>query len=176
MKMIVLRHGETDWNKQDKVLGRTDMPLNDQGKAQALKMAEGLRDTHIDVIYTSPLRRARETAETLSGGTIPVVVADDLIEMDYGVFEGEPRKSPVYQAAKRDYFKRYPEGESYLDVAGRVLPLLKKWSVAHKDDTIAVVSHGGICRVVVNWIEDMDNEEFPSFAMPNCGWKVFELS
>ena len=66
MKLIVARHGQTEWNLQNRVLGRTDIPLNEKGKSQAVELAENLAAIHIDHIYVSPLARAAETGKIVA--------------------------------------------------------------------------------------------------------------
>ena len=89
MEIFMVRHGETEWNRQRRLQGRTDIPLNDAGLAEARKAAKALRDVNFDRIFTSPLQRARKTAEILRGSReIPVTVEPVLIEVSFGVGEG----------------------------------------------------------------------------------------
>ena len=172
--MIYLtRHGETDWNKQDLVLGRTDIPLNETGLAQAAKLADDLEDVHLDVVYTSQLQRAYVTgkmvAERHKGCRLET--CECLNEMDFGKYEGRARFDREYQQEKRNYFKTYEGGESYLDVAARIYPFIEQL-MARGEDAL-VVTHNGICRVFVNRFQPMENEEFATFAMKNCEVKTF---
>ena len=90
--IYVVRHGETEWNAINKVLGRTDIPLNDRGIEQAEEMARSLKDVKIDVFLCSPLSRARQTADAISDVTgIPYKTDGRLIEHDFGIFEGVNR-------------------------------------------------------------------------------------
>lgn len=168
-----MRHGETAWNAENRILGSTDIPLNENGREQAREAAKELEGMDIDVIYTSCLSRAMETG--LAVGALqegcPVIHMPCLNEHDFGDFEGKDRCSEEYQAEKRKCFKRYPGGESFLDVAARVYPFIKGLldNPALRDKTILIVSHGGICRVISSYFRDMENEEFITFAMPNCG-------
>ena len=163
--IYVVRHGETEWNAIDKVLGRTDIPLNDNGLKQAHEIAHSLKDVKIDVFLCSPLCRARQTADAISNETgLQYKIDDRLIEQDFGRFEGVYRFDAEYQRAKREYFVRYPGGESYFDLAARVFPLIKELSGANA----LLVTHGGICRIIRNYYEDMDNEEFVLFSQGNC--------
>ena len=125
--IYVVRHGETEWNAMNKVLGRTDMPLNDTGIQQAHEIASALKDLNIEVFLCSPMIRARQTADVISGETgIDYKVDERLIEQDFGSFEGVYRYDEAYQNAKREYFARYPGGESFFDLAARVFPLIKE--------------------------------------------------
>ena len=84
-----MRHGKTDWNVKHKLQGKTDIPLNDEGRRMAENAGKQYSDIHFDVCYCSPLCRAKETAEiALKGRNIPIITDDRLQEMGFGVFEG----------------------------------------------------------------------------------------
>ncbi len=175
MKLIVARHGETSWNAGNKVLGRTDIPLNDNGINQAKALAEDLSQFNIQIVYASPLDRAAETGKIVAERNgADLIILEDLIEQNFGIFEGADRSDKKYQQAKRQYAMRYPEGESYFDVAARVYPLLFEIRKKNTDGTV-IITHGGICRIINSFFEQLSNEEFASFTMPNCGYKVYEL-
>ena len=168
--IYVVRHGETEWNAINKVLGRTDIPLNDRGIEQAEEMARSLKDIKIDVFLCSPLSRARQTADAISGETgMPYKTDDRLIEHDFGIFEGVNRFDAEYQKAKREYFVRYPGGESFFDLAARVYPLIKEL----EGKNALLVTHGGICRIIRSYFEDMGNEEFVQFSQGNCEIRMY---
>ena len=175
MKLIVARHGETAWNEQNKVLGRTEIPLNIIGVEQAEKLADELRQFGIQVVYTSPLGRAKETGRIVAEkNKAELQIEDSLIEQNFGIYEGVDRSNTDYQQAKRNYVMRYPEGESYLDVAARVYPFLSE-IIRKKIDAVVIITHGGICRIIESYFNQLNNEEFASFTMPNCGYKVYEI-
>ena len=89
MKLYVARHGETEWNRLNKVCGRTDSPLTDKGLQQAQLLADGLENCPIDVIIASPLSRAQETARAVAERKhLPIITDERLIEQDYGMYEG----------------------------------------------------------------------------------------
>ncbi len=177
MAIYIARHGETGWNRENRVLGRTDVPLNEKGFAQAAELAERLADTPIDIIYTSPLQRTVDTAKAVADrqkGARPCVVAEPcLIEHNFGIFEGVDRADPIYQREKRTFVKRYPGGESYLDVAARVYPFLEKLLEESRGKNILLVTHGGICRIITSYFQDMENEDFAAFGMKNCEVRKF---
>ena len=169
--IYVVRHGETEWNAINKVLGRTDMPLNDKGIKQANEIARSLKDKKIDVFLCSPLCRARQTADAISKELgIRYEIDDRLIEQDFGSFEGINRFDAEYQKAKREYFVRYPGGESYFDMAARVYSLIKELNGTNA----LLVTHGGICRMIRSYFEDMGNEEFVQFSQGNCEVRKYQ--
>lgn len=176
MKLYITRHGQASRNAENRILGRTDDILSEIGKAQAAELAERMKDIEIDMIFSSPLRRAKDTALAVAGAKgMEIIVDDRLIETDFGDFEGQPRYSEEYQAAKREHFKRYPGGESYFDIAYRVYDFLFEIKKKYPDKKVLVVSHGGVCRIICNYFHDMDNDEFVKHAFPNCGLEEFEL-
>ena len=86
--LYIMRHGRTDWNVRHKLQGRTDIPLNDEGRMMAVEAGKRYVDIHFDVCYSSPLERAKETAEIfLKGRNVPVFTDDRLVEMGFGVYE-----------------------------------------------------------------------------------------
>ena len=89
MKLFFVRHGETDWNLARRVQGHSDIPLNEYGRYLARETAKGLKDVPFDLAYTSPLIRARETAELiLEGRNIPIMDAENIKELGFGIYEG----------------------------------------------------------------------------------------
>jgi len=168
-KILLTRHGQTDWNLQDRILGRTDMELNATGLAQAEELAETLKDTHIDVIYSSTLRRAIQTVTpTAEAHGLPVIAVEELVEQDFGSCEGMGRLSEEYLREKHRYFARYPGGgESFLDLSARVYPFLRRVMAEHPDETVLLMTHGCICRVVMSFFQDMENEDFVMLLMKN---------
>ena len=168
--IYVVRHGETEWNALNKVLGRTDIPLNSKGINQAREMAGSLKDLKIDKILSSPLIRTRQTADIISAALgMDYIIDERLIEHDFGIFEGTDRFSREYQEAKRQFFARYPGGESFFDLVSRVYPLLKEI----EGENVLLVTHGGICRVIRSYFEDLGNEEFVQFSQGNCEVRTY---
>lgn len=165
--IYVARHGETEWNELNKVLGRTDIALNDIGKKQAYKLAKTLSAKRIDIVYSSPLCRAVETSLIVAKDLeIECIIKGELIEQNFGIFEGVDRDDPEYQKAKREYFMRYKGGESFLDVAARVYPFIE--SLESQNKNILLVTHGGVCRMISSYFNDLSNEEFVTFVQGNC--------
>lgn len=175
MKVYLTRHGETVWNEKDLVQGMTDVPLNEVGVMQAKGLAEEMREVHLDVVYTSQLKRAADTGKMVAErhGDCRLEVCECLNEMNFGIYEGVCRSDPEYQREKRQYFKRYSGGESYLDVAARIYPFIER--LKERNEDALVVAHNGICRVFTNYFCPMENEEFASFALKNCEIRIFEM-
>ena len=138
--LLLVRHGETDWNAERRWQGHTDVPLNARGREQARGLAEQLTAEPLDAIYSSDLSRARETAEIV-GGTLglPVVTDADLREIDVGSREG----LTAAEAGERPW-----DGEPHDRHAARVLAAVKRIAERHPAGRVLVVAHGGCLRRV----------------------------
>ena len=139
--LLLVRHGETDWNAKGRLQGHTDRPLSDFGRRQAHELAEELDDEELEAIYSSDLARARETAEIVGRKLgLPTVLDPDLREKDWGTWEG-------LTAAERDRVEFV--GESTEAHRDRVLDVLRRISERHPGDgRVLVVTHGGSMRRV----------------------------
>lgn len=175
MKLYVARHGQTVWNKQNKVCGITDVELTEKGIEQAENLADILPGD-IDVIITSPLRRAVETSKIIAAKNNCSLYIDELlIEQNYGIFEGVDRKDPHFLNNKRNFAYRYPGGESMMQVAYRVYGFIDKIKNKYQGKNVLVVSHGGVCRIIRTYFTDMTNEDFFNYTLQNGKLEVYEL-
>jgi uncharacterized phosphatase len=150
--LYLVRHGETDWNRQRRIQGRTDIPLNATGREQARATGMRLASRTWDGVAASPLDRARETAAIIAAeiGLGDPELVPALVERDYGEAEGMDW---------RQIEERFPDGapvpgrESRHEVADRVVPALLDLATAHPDAALVVVSHGGAIRAVLDHVE-----------------------
>lgn len=176
MKLYVARHGETEWNAQNKICGRTDIPLTEWGMEQAKQLADKMAGSDIDVIMASPMIRAQQTAAAVSEKIgIPILTDERLIEQNFGIYEGMHRKTPEFLQHKRQFAYRYPGGESMMDVAYRVYGLIEELKRKYPDKNILLVCHGGVCRIVRTYFEDMTNEDFFLYSEENATARAYEL-
>lgn len=176
MRIFVARHGETQWNHENKVCGRTDVPLTQVGFAQAEHLAEKAGKLALDLIVVSPMLRARQTAAPVARRcNIPTIVDERLIEQDYGIFEGVDRQNPSFLENKQQFAVQYPGGESMMDVAHRVYSLLEELKREYPDKRVLLVCHGGVCRVIRTYFEDMTNDEFFSYSEENAAIREYFL-
>lgn len=149
-RLVLIRHGETDWNLQGRWQGQSDTPLNDRGRAQAQAMAEGQRGLPLSAIYSSDLRRAVETAEALalvSGA--PLHQDRRLREISLGKWEGmlfddiqAQDGAQLHQLRADPARGRAPGGESPAEVQVRVRQVLDEIARDHPKGRVAIVSHG----------------------------------
>jgi alpha-ribazole phosphatase len=152
-RLVLVRHAEPEASAMGRCYGKLDVALSAEGHAQARRLADWLRGLPLDAVYASPRRRTTETAEALGR---PVRVEEDLREIDFGLFEGRP-----YEEIERDYpdlFRQwmetptrveFPGGESFLRMKQRVLACVDRLRARHDGQTIALVAHGGTCRIVL---------------------------
>lgn len=152
-----MRHGETEWNKDDRFRGRSDIPLNEAGQAQAQRIADRLKQIKFDAIYASPLPRAVQSAAPLAAGQgLSIEESADLLDIDYGAWEGMAREDirvkypDLYQTwVKTPGRVKFPGGESVRQVRLRVEKLLSELCEDHLGETIALFSHRVTCHVTV---------------------------
>ena len=162
--ITLIRHGKTSGNREKRYVGITDEALSSEGELEIKTRAY----PKADIVFSSPMMRCLQTAKIIYPAMEPVVIPD-LRETDFGRFEGVDRSDREYQAAKREYFVRYPGGESFFDLVARVYPLLEELG----DTNALLVTHGGICRIIRSYFEDLGNEEFVQFSQGNCEVRMY---
>lgn len=171
MKIYSTRHGQTDYNKNDLILGTTEAELNETGIAQAHELAEKIAEIgDIDIIVASPMKRALTTAQIVAEAAgIPVVTDERLREWDYGSYEGMHRTAGGFAENKREFgVKMGTSGESLLQLAHRVYSAIDDIKEKYNGKTVLIVSHGGICRIIETYFNNMTTNEFSNWFMENC--------
>lgn len=176
MKLYVARHGQTQWNAQNRVCGSTNLPLNQKGEQQAHQLARLAKGYDLDIIIASPMRRAAATArEAAKECGVPYVLDARLYEQDFGIFEGVQRDDPAFLEAKKHLAHRFPQGESVFQVAHRIYGLLEELPVRYRGKRVLLVCHGVVSRVIHSYFADMTNEEFYNYRLENCELQEYEL-
>lgn len=179
-ELYLIRHGETDWNRQNLYQGTTDVPLNDAGREQAEALAARLRGVVFDAAYTSPLQRAAETARVVLRGTgVPLVPVRELAELSYGDWQGLAQErggdDPELERRWREspWTVRFPGGESLEEVRQRGAAALGVILAAHHGGTVLVSGHGHLNRVLLIHLLGLPRESFWDIAQPNGAcWRV----
>jgi broad specificity phosphatase PhoE len=152
--IFLARHGESDWNVEKRFQGHRDRPLTERGREQAHALADLVGAEKINAVYTSPLSRARETAEIVAARVgLKVVALPELREVDTGSWSGLSRadveaRFPEGFAHWRSGGSGWENGESYDEMAERVIGALRKIAEDHPDGRVLVVSHGGPIRAI----------------------------
>lgn len=182
-RICIIRHGETDWNVEKRIQGHTDVPLNANGRAQALAMAFNAAHQRFQAIYSSDLARTVDTAKPLAQREDQdVKLLPQLRERHYGVFQGitaaqGAARYPVAYAhyVARDLEYNFETGESLHQFADRVTEGID-WLVRHHaGQTIAAVSHSGVLDVVYRRATGRPLHTPRDFKMPNCALNWFRF-
>jgi len=181
VRVILVRHGETQWNKDRRYQGHSDVALNDIGRAQAGKVARRLRSEKVDAVYASDLSRAYQTAEVIAREHgLPVEKVPGLREIHFGDWEGLSREELTEQFGEayarwqaEPLTTRAPGGESFEDVQVRALAALEAIVARHADgETLVIVAHGGaICSILCHYLQC----EFWECLLGNTGFSVLEF-
>ncbi len=168
MELILVRHGETLWNREGRVQGTSDIELSDAGRDQARRLALALKDRPLEAIYASPLKRALETASLINEYHGLAIETDrGLMEMDQGDFEGQTFKELM--AKEKAFLKHWisdpasvtmPRGESFRDVQARSWPVMER--IAARGQNVLVVSHNFTIAAILCRIRNISLSEFRS--------------
>jgi uncharacterized phosphatase len=164
--IYLARHGESDWNAANRFQGHSDRPLTDHGREQAKALADLVAAESVEAIYASPLSRALETARIVAARTKLAVVADEgLREVDTGSWSGLSRAE--VQERYPEGFQRWitggagwEDGESYEEMAERVLAAVNRIAAAHPGGRVLLVSHGGPIRAIQAAADGMAINEY----------------
>ena len=169
-QLILVRHGITDWNKEGKWHGQTDISINDEGKAEALKDGETIKDLKVDKVYVSALRRTQETFAEINkvlNLSVPVIKAAELNERDYGIYNGKNKwevkqelGEEQFNHLRRDWDCPIPNGESLKQVYERVIPYYQQHILPEliSGQNILMVSSGNTLRALTKYLEKLPDE------------------
>ncbi len=184
MILYVVRHGETQFNVEKRYAGQTDVPLNEKGLEQARELAKKLAEEPFDVIVTSPLRRARATAEQICAyhKDVPLMVMEEFKEVCVGVYEGLNRE---------EVQERYPDlwarnctrqlddaptgGETTRQVDTRVEKGIAGLKELYPEKKVLLVCHGFVSRTINRQMRGLSFEEMHEFSLGNCEVVQYEL-
>lgn len=176
MKIYFARHGQTQWNVDNRITGVTDIPLTQVGIEQAKQLAEKAKDYPIDVIIASPLMRARDTAQYVADEkNLPVHIDERLKEHNFGTLEGTDRRSETFIEHKKNLAVRFPDGESSVQVMHRVYSLIEEIKQKYAGKNVLCVCHGGVCRAARTYFVDMTGEEYSNYSPENASIIEYEL-
>lgn len=186
MRIYLMRHGETDWNKARRLQGQSDVPLNEFGIELAIKTAEGLKDVDFDAAFSSPLKRALVTAQTVLGDREVSLVTDErLMEMNFGQSEGQgfdPMKQnpehPFYAfLCKPECYAPTDGGESIGQAKERAAAFLREriFPLEKSCRNVLIVAHGALNRCILNPIAGIPDKDFWKIGLPNCAVSILSL-
>lgn len=181
-RLCIVRHGETDWNAQQRIQGQIDISLNRSGRAQAVAVSSALAGARFDGIYSSDLARAWQTALPIADTLgLPVKAATALRERHYGRMQGLTREEarvrfPALHAA---YIARQPDydldgGETLSGFAVRVADVLRALVDAHRGQTLLLVAHGGVLDITYRLATGRGLDTPRDFPVPNAALNWLE--
>ena len=178
MQLILVRHGETLWNREGRIQGTSDIDLSPAGVSQAQRLARALRKIPLSAICTSPLIRARHTAEIIKRyHNLPISTHPDLVEMDQGDFEGLSFKELM--ACEKDFINRWikdpasvrmPGGESLIDLQKRAWPPVE--SLIRAGQNALIVSHNFTIAAILCRLRNISLSDFRSTCVGTASQTV----
>ena len=188
MRLYIIRHGETPWNTQLRLQGQTDIELNEKGRSLARATAQALRSVPFDLVITSPLSRARETAAIVAGDRdIPVLEDERIREISFGEMEGRQISPEECQDPASKFYSFFHDPGNYVPAAGgeavshlclRAASFLddirqkQEW----QDKTILVSTHGAASRALLSAVKHLPIREFWQGGVPkNCAVSILDL-
>jgi 2,3-bisphosphoglycerate-dependent phosphoglycerate mutase len=186
--LILVRHGQSAWNAEGLWTGLTDISLNEAGHEEAQRAAEAIRGIHLDVGFTSALKRAQETMDdifaSLGQNDVPVIKHPALNERDYGSLTGK-NKWQVRDEYGEDQWLKWrrswdypvPEGETLKDVYQRVVPYFEQAILPElkAGKNIIVVAHGNSLRALVKHLESISDESIPLLEIGTAEVYLYEV-
>lgn len=183
MRLYLIRHGQTNWNLERKLQGRTDIPLNENGRRVAELTREGLKDVPFDLAFTSPLSRAKETAEIiLKERNIPIIEEPRIVEVNFGGYEGGDFR--MDDENLQNFFKKpecyhpYNGSEALEDVLMREQAFLDELfqNPDYQDKTILISTHGAALSGLMTVIKKNPIEKYWAGGLhKNCGLSIIDV-
>ena len=182
-QIILVRHGQTEWNRVERFRGHADIPLSETGLAQAEATGQRVAaQWKPEAVYTSPLSRSVQTAEAIAKHFgLPVQPVSNMIDIDYGAWQGlTPEEARQRWPGEVDAWynrpdqARIPEGESLDSLRSRAMQTMKELVTRHPGATIVVVGHTVINRVILLGMLGLGNERFWHIRQDNCAINLIE--
>ncbi|MGH7785254.1 MAG: 2,3-bisphosphoglycerate-dependent phosphoglycerate mutase [Candidatus Binatia bacterium] len=186
--LVLVRHGESQWNRENRFTGWVDVPLTDTGRQEAARAGEQLRGMHFDIAYTSTLQRANETLDIILRAigltTIPVVRDEALNERHYGDLQGLDKAETAAKFGaeqvhiwRRSFDVAPPNGESLKDTAARTLPYFDRVIVPEirAGQHVLVAAHGNSLRSIVMHLDQLTKEQVMELNIPTGVPIVYDL-
>lgn len=183
MRLIIVRHGESEWNRIHRYQGQLDAPLSDLGLRQAEALAERLKTEPLDHIYSSRLQRAARTAEAIAAHhrEVPFAYNEALLEIDHGEWQGKyaDEITASYAEGLREWREhptrsQMPGGESFSNVLKRTLDFREQLTALHRDQTILVSTHDVVVKILVADALGMNMDRINRIWVTNASISVIE--
>jgi len=184
LRIVQVRHGETDWNRNQRFQGQSDVALNERGRAQAEALASALREEPLKAIYSSPISRAIETAKAINRyHQASIEQRDGLMEMDLGDFEG--LQSSDFRNEHPGFLRKWledpasvrmPNGETLEEVQGRAWPVVEEIAKTHKDGSVLLCGHNFVNLTILCKILGLEITHFRCLRQSLGAMNIIERS
>jgi broad specificity phosphatase PhoE len=182
-EVMLVRHGESEWNQSHRYTGQQDVPLSDLGKEQAFRLAERLKDDGLTAIYASPLRRARDTARAIGAlAHVPITLEPGLAEINHGAWEGltavqvsEKFPAEYHQWRVQPHAVVMPAGESLDDVGKRAAAVWYSALLEQRGGKIVICSHDAVLRVLLLTALGLTLDHFWKWSFENASLSVLHV-
>ena len=178
LRLYLARHGQTDWNVEQRMQGGTDIPLNATGRKQAAALKDHLKGVRFDAVYSSTLSRSRETAEIVRG-QVPLTSLPALGERRFGKFEGllsnAPDTGPEFERRRWDPQDALDGGESWVAFGDRVRSAIQTIRSKHPSGSILVVGHGGTNQAILQILFNLSLDDTRAITQANDELYLIEL-
>ena len=179
--LVIVRHGETELNRDGVFRGRLDVPLNDRGRLQAEAAAEALSGTQVTAVYSSPLSRAYDTGAAIAARHgVQVVIDEAFHNFDLGEWQGRPKESVRQESPELwdlwvndPTHLRIPGGETLEDVRDRAHERALELVEKHRDERIVVATHRSVAKLLGGALLGLGTDSFWSFYLDNAGYSIF---
>lgn len=185
LKLLIVRHGESVWNEEERIQGQQDVPLSDNGRKQALALGERLKGESIVACFSSPLTRSLETAKLIlsaSGNRLSVIELPELMERNFGSWEGKCISEAKSQYAEEfalwvsaHYIPAPPGGESVDELLTRVEQGLKRIFAFVNEDSVLVVGHSGSVKAAICVLFELPPSSFAHLKVDNASLTIVEV-
>ena len=180
-KLYLIRHGLTEWNRQNRMQGMTDIPLCDEGIRQALDLSDRFKETKIDVIYSSDLTRAYSTALIIAKHHNVTVNKDKLLrELHFGDWEGKTLNE-LKNLKEFNYWKKYPhtfifpDGKYLKDIQNKMINFIERVIKNHIGENIFIISHGGSLKLIILGLMGLDISFYNKFTLFNASVSIIDI-
>lgn len=182
-RIILIRHGQTEWNREERFRGRVDIDLDEVGLKQAEAAAEWVAQWEVTAIYSSPLKRAMATAEAIAQRLgLQVKPLEGINDMDFGRWQGisiadvrqnYPEFFDLWRYGPEQL--RIPDGENLEDVRKRVVATIDDLVAKHQNETVALITHRVVCKVLLCHLLGLDNSHFWQIAQDATAINLFDV-
>lgn len=179
-ELLLVRHGQTDWNIERRVMGAKPISLNTTGRAQARAIAKGLKEIELAAVYTSPIKRAIQTARPILKGRDSISLFEEpgLAEIDYGDwvdrnFKDIPELEGYFQKPSSVII---PNGESLAGVQKRALEAVERMRVRHDGGRVMAISHADVIKLIVIGYLGLSIDDMNRFRLDNGSMTVFHFN